>query len=171
MLLTLPSEEFREAFRMNKETFLFILNKIQSHQIFKNNSKHQQQPIWLQLLVALERFGFDGTSSSGGKISRNLGISKGTVILYTTRVIEAILSIHFELIKWPDRRRRKITSDYFEENHRLKGCVGIVDGTFVNLCEKPQVDPETYWSRKQRNSMNVQIICNERREIIFQSLI
>ena len=167
MLLTLPSEEFREAFRMNKETFLFILNRIQMHQIFKNNSRHQQQPVWLQLLVALERLGFDGTSSSVGKISRNLGISKGTVILYTTRVIEAILSIQNEFIKWPDRRRRKITSEYFEENHQLKGCVGIVDGTFINLCEKPQVDPETYWSRKQRYSMNVQIICNERREIIY----
>ena len=115
LLLTLPSEEFREAFRMNKETFLYILTKIQSHQIFKNNSRHQQQPIWLQLLVALERFGFDGTSSSVGKISRNLGISKGTVILYTSRVIEAILSIQNEFIKWPDRRRRKITSEVHNE--------------------------------------------------------
>jgi hypothetical protein len=39
-------------------------------------------------------------------------------------------------------------------------CVGIVDGIFVYLCEKPQVDLE----RKQRYSMNVQI---ERREIIY----
>ena len=56
---------------------------------------------------------------------------------------------------------------YVEDNHQLKGCIGIVDGTFVNLYGKPQVDPETYWSRKQRYSMNVQIICNERREIIY----
>jgi hypothetical protein len=162
MLLILPGDEFREAFRMNKDTFLFILNKIQNHKVFKNNSRHQQQPVWLQLLVSLERFGFDGTSSSIGKISRSLGISRGTVILYTARVIEAILSIHDEFIKWPSRRKRKQTSDYFEETHQFKGLVGIVDSTFVNLCEKPQVDPETYWSRKQRYSMNVQIICNER---------
>ena len=167
MLLILPGDEFREAFRMNKDTFIFILNKIQNHQVFKNNSRHQQQPVWLQLLVALERFGFDGTSSSVGKISRNLGISRGTVILYTARIIEAILSIHDEFIKWPNRRRKKQTSDYFEENHQFKGLIGIVDGTFINLCEKPQVDPETYWSRKQRYSMNVQIVCNERREIIY----
>ena len=36
----------------------------------------------------------------------------------------------------------------------------------MNLCEKPQIDPETYWSRK-RYSINVQIICNERRETIY----
>ena len=45
MLLNLPGEEFREAFRMNKDTFLFVLNKIQNHQIFQNNSKKQQQPV------------------------------------------------------------------------------------------------------------------------------
>ena len=49
---------------MQKDTFIFILNKIQ------NNSRRPQQPIWLQLLVALERFGFDGTSSSIAKIDR-----------------------------------------------------------------------------------------------------
>ena len=127
----------------------------------------KQQPIWVQLLVALERFGYDGTSSSIGKIARSLGIGNGTVILYTDRVIETILSIHDEFITWPDRRKRKVTSNYFDENHHFKGCVGIVDGTFVNLCQKPSVDPETYWSRKQKYSMNVQIVCNEKREIIY----
>ena len=72
MLLTLPGEEFRETFRRKKDTFIFILNKIQNHQIFQNNSRRPQQPVWLQLLVALERFGFDGTSSSIGKIARVL---------------------------------------------------------------------------------------------------
>ena len=57
MLLTLPSEEFRQAFRMNKDTFLFVLNNIQNHEVFKNNCNRKQQPIWVQLLVALERFG------------------------------------------------------------------------------------------------------------------
>ena len=63
MLSTLPGEEFREAFRMKKDTFIFILDQIQNHYIFQNNSRRPQQPI----LVTLERFGFDGTSSSIGK--------------------------------------------------------------------------------------------------------
>ena len=71
------------------------------------------------------------------------------------------------MIKWPDQRRRRLSSLYFDENHGLKNCIGIVDGTLMNLCEKPQLDPEMYWSRKQRYSMNIQIICNERREIIY----
>ena len=50
MLLTLPSEEFRQAFRMNKDTFLFILNKIQNHQVFKNNCNRKQQPVWVTVI-------------------------------------------------------------------------------------------------------------------------
>lgn len=119
-LLMLPSNEFRQAFRMNKDTFLFILNTIQNHQVFQNNSYNKQQPVWIQLLVALERFGFDGNSCSVGKVARSLGIGNGTVVLYTTRVIEAILSIHDEMIKWPSRNEKKERVDTLKNNINLK---------------------------------------------------
>ncbi len=105
-LLSLPSTEFRQAFRMNKDTFLFILNHIQSHPVFSNNSFNKQQPVWVQLLVVLERFGFDGNASSIGKVARSLGLGNGTVVLYTSRVIQAILSIHNQFIKWVVYRSR-----------------------------------------------------------------
>ncbi len=101
-LLSLPSSEFRQAFRMNKDTFLFILN----HPVFSNNSFNKQQPVWVQLLVVLERFGFDGNASSIGKVARSLGLGNGTVVLYTSRVIQAILSIHNQFIKWVVYRSR-----------------------------------------------------------------
>ena len=91
-LLTLQNNEFRQAFRMNKDTFMYILTAIQSHQVFLNNSFNKHQPVWIQLLVGLERLGFDGNASSIGKVARGLGLGNGTVILYTNRVIEAILS-------------------------------------------------------------------------------
>lgn len=115
----------------------------------------------------MERFGFDGNACSVGKVARNMGISNGTVVLYTSRVIVAILSLGSAFIKCPSSHEGKKTSDYFEENHKLKGCVGVLDGTFVNLCQKPGVVPETFWSRKQRYSMNLQILCNHKREIIY----
>ncbi len=45
--------------------------------------------------------------------------------------------------------KRKKTSDYFEDNQNLKGCIGVLGGTLVNMCEKPSFDGETYWTRKQ----------------------
>jgi hypothetical protein len=51
ILLTLPINEFRQAFRGKKDTFAFILNRIQDHQVFQNNGLCKQQPVWVQLLV------------------------------------------------------------------------------------------------------------------------
>lgn len=167
LLLTLPQNEFRQAFRMNKDTFNFILNQIENNDIFKSTGTKEQQPVWVQLLVTLERFGFDGNAGSVGKIARSMGIGNGTVVLYTNRVMEALLCLKQNYIKWPNSSGRKRISNYFEEKHKLKGCVGVVDGTLVNFCQKPFIDSETYWSRKQRYSMNLQIVCNHRREIIY----
>ena len=43
-------------------------------------------------LAALERFGFDGNTCSVGQVARSLGLGSRTVVFYTSRVIEAILS-------------------------------------------------------------------------------
>ena len=79
-LLTLPNNKFRQAFRMNKDTFMYILTTIQNHQVFQNSSFNKQQPVWVQLLVALERLGFDRNASSIGKVARSLGLGNGTVV-------------------------------------------------------------------------------------------
>jgi hypothetical protein len=58
----------------------------------------------------LERFGFDGNAASVGKVARSIGIGNGTVILYTTRVIEALLSVVNDFISWPSKRQKKETT-------------------------------------------------------------
>jgi hypothetical protein len=52
------------------------------------------------------------------KSGKKSGYGNGTVVLYTIRVTEAILSLHDEIIKWPTRNERKRTSRYCDE--RLK---------------------------------------------------
>ena len=95
LLLTLPSNEFRQAFRMNKDTFSFILNTIENHPIFNTTNPHKQQPVWIQLLLALERFGFDGNACSIGKVARNLGVGNGTVVLYTNWGFQSFTNLKF----------------------------------------------------------------------------
>jgi hypothetical protein len=55
---------------MNKDTLI----RFQNHVVFQSNSYNKQQPIWIELLVVLERFGFDGNSCSIGKVARSLGM-------------------------------------------------------------------------------------------------
>lgn len=53
-------KEFKQVSRVTPETFMYILSKTQNHDIFRNQSRHHQKPIWIQLLVASSRFGLDG---------------------------------------------------------------------------------------------------------------
>lgn len=43
----------------------------------------------------------------------------------------------------------------------------MVDGTHVNFFQCPAVDGETFFNRKGRYSMNVQLMCDDRRKITY----
>ena len=62
---------------MNKDTFMYILTTIQSHHVFLNNSFNKQQPVWIQLLVGLERLGFKRHTKAG--TDKWIGISSNGI--------------------------------------------------------------------------------------------
>ena len=71
-----------------------------------------------------------------------------------------------KVVYWPDKKERK------EMRNRLalKGfrhCVGIIDGTLIELGFRPQAYHECYYSRKCMYALNVMIICDDKKRIIF----
>ena len=86
LFFSFPDSEFIQICRVTKDTFRYIENLISNHEIFLNNSNNPQQHVWVQLMVAMERFGTNGNGSSVGRIARQGGIGNGTVSLYTDRV-------------------------------------------------------------------------------------
>ena len=63
-------------------------------------------------------------------------------MIWTERVIEALLDIEHEYVYWPDARQRKAISRGFEEIGVPGGCVGIADGFLVVLYAKPHREDE-----------------------------
>ena len=49
--------------------------------------------------------------------------------------------------------------------HGLPGAVGIVDGTHVNFEQKPAIDGSAYFNRKSRYSINLQLVCDDKKRI------
>ena len=96
-----PDYRFKACFRIHKSSFLTLLHLLHDHPVFHNNSMNPQRPVWQQLMVALYHFGSDGSGGASEKISIKFGIGKGTVYLYTQRVITAILEHTTRLIRWP----------------------------------------------------------------------
>lgn len=63
--------------------------------------------------------------------------------------------------------QRRDISGRFATNHGLPGAVGIIDGTPVNFAQRPGIDGEVWFSRKQRYSMNLQLVCDDRGRILY----
>ncbi|PKY56777.1 hypothetical protein RhiirA4_477314 [Rhizophagus irregularis] len=72
------------------------------------------------------------------------GIGEGTVILYTKRVIQAILA-----------KKRGLLNGLLQKSVGLKNVIGAVDGTYIPIRNAPNKDPEAQYmhdARVYRNS-------------------
>lgn len=142
-----PEGDFRQMVRMDSISFIRILQKIEDHPVFRNESLHGQEKVWVQLVVALNRLGCFGNGISIGRVARFAVISNGSVWNYTNRVITAIVSLSADYVYWPDEAQRRKLAAHFFSKHGLKNCVDIVDGTPVIFMQKPAVDGETFYDR------------------------
>ena len=109
----------------------------------------------------MRRLGSEGNAISVGASSRIGGVSFGTIVNFTNRVLTAVYDITRNIICWPNAQERKLISSRFHKTFGLKGAVGAVDGTHIILSQRRHIDGEVYWTRKQRYYINVQIICDD----------
>ncbi|KAF9099580.1 hypothetical protein BGX29_007040 [Mortierella sp. GBA35] len=103
---SLTADEFRSMFRTTRAGFSALLDKIQDHPVFSNNSTCPQAHPSLQLAVALARLGVNGTGASVSKMQALFGIGTGTTTVYTNRVIEALMDMRKDWVAWPNTERR-----------------------------------------------------------------
>jgi hypothetical protein len=165
MLWNYNEYDFKQETRMCRQSFKTLVRTIEGHPIFQNDSRHPQRLVWEQTYLTLRRLGCNGNAISVGASSRIGGVSFGSVVNYTNRVMAAIFDIMSNLIYWPDAEERKIISSRFYRNYGLQGAIGAVDGTHIILNQRPHIDGEVYFNRKQSYSINVQIVCDDRRMI------
>ena len=156
--------------RMTKTTFQKIYDLIKTHSIFENQSQNQQTDAETQLLVALERFGCSGNGASVGRVARSFGVGNGTVSLFTSRIIIALCSHFSRFIYWPTAGERRQMATRILNSYGIPDCVGVLDGTHVNLSQIPALEGELYWTRKCRYAFNLQLIVDEQRKIRFVGL-
>mmetsp|Transcript_6856 Transcript_6856/g.6158 ORF Transcript_6856/g.6158 Transcript_6856/m.6158 type:complete len:404 (+) Transcript_6856:89-1300(+) len=167
MIWLYEDKEFKQIVRMDKQSFVSVVRLLENNVVFLNNSRNQQAPVWVQCIVAFHRFGCEGNGSSIFLNGHLFGISYGTVINYTERVIKALIDIRGTYIKWPNAEERIEISNRFKVKHGLLGAIGIVDGTPVHFHQRPKVDGEVFWTRKSRYSLNIQLICDDNGKILF----
>lgn len=155
------ADKFRESLRVTPLTFDAIVQKIETDPIFSNNSRNPQMPVEEQLSITLYRFGHDGNGASLQEVANWAGVGKGTVHLATQRVMAAVLRPEFmkDAVKSPTPEQKEEAKRWVHEHSCRAWRDGwcLVDGTLVPLYEKPSWFGESYFDRKCRYSLNIQV--------------
>ena len=155
-------DHFSNELRISPLTFDRLVEVIKDDPVFVSHSDiSPQAPVEEQLAVALYRFGHNGNGASLQAIANWAGIGKGTVELHTHRVMAAFLQPEFmrNSVRWPDEEEKEEAKKWIQA-HSCKawrnGCY-FVDGTLVPLASRPYWYGESYFDRKCRYSLNVQV--------------
>lgn len=152
---------FRKKLRVNPEIFDDILDQISDHDVFTNQSNNPQLPIAIQLAIFLNRAGHYGNAVSPEDVGQWAGVSVGTVINCSNRIMIALLDQHDTFISFPtaDSEDAELARQYSESKTCPEWRNGILamDGTAINLYTKPGFFGETFYNRKSQYSLSCQV--------------
>ena len=134
--------EFIQTARMKKRSFQKLVDRISGDAVFKTGARchHQQAPVWVQLLVVLQRLGCEGNGVSVGRVACNFGFSNGAVNKFTDGVYAGIRRLRDRVIFWPDAEERREISRRMDHKFGFPGAVGMLDGTPAVFSQKPGKD-------------------------------
>ena len=156
-------DHFRAELHISPHIFDRLVEAIASDPVFTGHStrSYRQAPVQEQLAVALYRFGHNGNAAGLQSIANWAGIGKGTVRLYTHRVMVALLRPEFmkNTVYWPDEEEKETAKEWVQD-HSCKAWRNgwcFVDGTLIPLATRPYWYGESYFDRKCRYSLNVQV--------------
>ena len=152
-------KRFRHNLRVSPSTFDSLLEMIDTHPIFVNNSNVSQGPVIEQLAIAMFRFGHNGNAVTVEAVAQWAGVSAGSVVNYTRRVMIAYLALHDSAIRWPSEDEKEQSKQWVEAAscYAWRDGYCMVDGTLVLLFQKPGFHGEAYFDRKSNYSLNLQV--------------
>lgn len=137
---------------VDPDTFDQLLQKIQDHDIFYNNSNVPQALVAVQLAIFLNRAGHYGNSTSPEDIRFWAGVSPGLVNNATNCVMVSILSLHNEAVYLLTQEEKDTVKEWvssqacpeWRDRHLL------VDGTKFAMFQRPGLHGDAWFDKKQR---------------------
>lgn len=157
---------------MEKFSFTAVCNTTRSHPVFNRVGKRKLYKVEVQLMVVLKRLGnnFGTTGSSIGRISRECGISEGSVNVFTKRVFTAIFSLEKRFVYWLTAVEKKGIAKKIQERSGFPDCIGCVDGSLIPVMYKPSFNGGDFYNRKNCYGLNILAVCDHLRRFRFAHL-
>jgi hypothetical protein len=159
--------DFKQQFRVGRETFLFIHNQICNNPVFYNTSYTAQRPVHVQLAITLFKLGRYGMGTGAEDVSKRWSVGMGTVSLYMSRVMKCLQELCDTFIQWPSSHRRTVLSQFNQTITGLPFQVGSGDGVLFKLSQTPAFDALCYRDRKGNFSISGQGIVTYDLDFVF----
>ncbi len=83
------------------------------------------------------------------------------------RAVEAVLSLVKDTVFWPAEEEWKEMRNWFHEKYSLPDCIGVIDGTHLDLAFKPVLDGEDYWMQNQTYGVSTTVVCDDKKTVIL----
>ena len=122
-------------YRMNRNTFDKLVQLLEENLIFTSSGQKPQCAVRYQLATFIMWYGARGSDVLS--MAKRMGIGLGTVFLYCRCVSHALWELGVKIIVWGGQDRKTATATYFIGISGLHDCVGIVDGSLIQLIEVP----------------------------------
>ncbi len=167
ILSEMNDDTFQQQIRMTRTAHSRIAALLLQDPVFSNHSTISQSSVEDQLAVVSYRFGRYGSAASCRDIGARFNISKGTVDMFTSRIIRALLNLKSTFLNWPSDAEKRALSTTIKEQSGFPYCMGFADGTLVGLSQKPVVNGEDYYSRKKCYALSCLIVCDDQRRIRY----
>ena len=154
---------------MSRNQFTELYAKIENHALFleKNIGRPQVDPI-LQLMIFLYYLGMSNAGAKFSIIGDFFHVSKGTARKSYQRVLHCILSLAEEFIKWPSEEERSVIQRRFHALYGFPNCVGCIDGTYIELTERPTWCGSDFFTRKCSYSVQALLVCDDNAKVLYQ---
>ncbi|XP_071652224.1 putative nuclease HARBI1 [Temnothorax longispinosus] len=160
----LPERQFRNIFRLKKETTNRLINIVEDNLIEPSRSSALDATV--QVLAALRFYASGSYQNCIGK-NIHMAISQPSIsrcIRNVTNILN-LLEIFNNWVRFSNNLQElQQLRNKFWINHRFLGAIGCIDCTHVAIFPPPKEDenyPEhIYVNRKGYHSINVQLICD-----------
>ena len=152
-------EIFRKKLRVSPHVFDRLVELIEDHEIFHNNSNIPQHPVHIQLAIFLVRVGHYGNASAPEFVAQWAGVGVGTVINATYRCLVAFLALHDEAVMMPPEEEKERAKEYVENATCQEWRNGflLADGTKFALSQKPGLHGEAWFDKNKNYSIDCQV--------------
>ncbi|XP_065368781.1 putative nuclease HARBI1 [Calliphora vicina] len=165
-IINMPNNEFLKNFRMNKETFLYILGEITPY--LKETYRVTAITKEAKLATTIRFFSTGSYQKGiGNEIIASLSQSKvSEVITECLAAMEKSLCPNW--IKFNLTAEEEMNSKIqFLEKFDFPGVIGCVDGTHVRIKPPKEDVKHLYYNRKGFYSLNVMLVCDSNQIITF----